>query len=111
MTQKKPKSENRRRNEPVLVRFTKEEYEKVETKAESLGCTKPAFIRAATFGYDTRTVDLKKSVKELNAIGRNLNQLARSHNQGVELDNEILNQTLLQVEAVVKIAQDRIDCI
>ena len=78
------------RSRAAAVRFREEEWDGLKQLAENLGETPSRIIRrlvreALTGGpdyFDDGVIDLRNMHRELNAIGRNLNQLTRAVNQG-----------------------------
>ena len=78
----------------VTIRLTPEQYESIRAKAATAFLTPSAFIRAAAMRHKVTVVPgLKELARELNAVGRNLNQLVvLSHEgriQAVRLDETI----------------------
>ncbi len=89
----KPKKKTRRN--PLTVRLSKGEWEKIATKAIRTGCTLNSYARAAMLGSDytpPRDPELVKALRkyyfELHMEGINLNQIARHLNGGFISDEE-----------------------
>ena len=76
----------RKRNIQLKFRVTPQEREMIETKMAQFGTTNmAAYLRKmAIDGYIiyTDTADIKAFTKELSAIGRNINQIAKRINAG-----------------------------
>jgi len=88
--EKKPKKKRIYKGRQVNVRFTDEEYAKLEAKAEAAGLTVPYVVKRAAL---KKKVNSKKPPKisdeialsmasELRHIGRNINQVAKHLNSG-----------------------------
>ena len=100
------------RSRAAAVRFREEEWDGLKQLAENLGETPSRIIRrlvreALTGGpdyFDDGVIDLRNMHRELNAIGRNLNQLTRAVNQGQVLNGDdvrgVINAAVVQMEAV-----------
>ena len=117
MAQKKPKSENRERQNQVKVRLNDPEDRKLELLAAAEGCTKASYLRKVALGSKVPVQGktpspyiepLQDLVRELNAIGNNLNQLTRSHNQGVVVDNPAISEMQNLINPVVQLAEAKI---
>ena len=76
----------RKRDTQLKFRVTPQEREMIETKMAQFGTTNmAAYLRKmAIDGYIiyTDTADIKAFTKELSAIGRNINQIAKRINAG-----------------------------
>ena len=76
----------RKRDIQLKLRVTPQEREMIETKMAQFGTTNmAAYLRKmAIDGYIiyTDTADIKAFTKELSAIGRNINQIAKRINAG-----------------------------
>ena len=76
----------RKRDIQLKFRVTPQEREMIETKMAQFGTTNmAAYLRKmAIDGYIiyTDTADIKAFIKELSAIGRNINQIAKRINAG-----------------------------
>ena len=100
------------RSKMAFVRLREEESEGLKKMAENLGETPSRIIRrlvreALNGGpdyFDDGVIDLRNMHRELNAIGRNLNQLTRAVNQGQVLNGDdvrgVINAAVVQMEAV-----------
>ena len=85
-----PGSENRKRQQVLRFRVTEEEKTQIEQDAARAGVPTGYYARYVLLDAPiprqakrppVETELLKKTLAELNKIGSNINQLARSHNQ------------------------------
>lgn len=117
MTQKKPKSENRQRQHQVKVRLNKSEDNQLGLLAANASCTKASYLRKVALGSEVPVhgkisspyiEPLQDLVRELNAIGNNLNQLSRSHNQGVVVENPAIAEIQGMIQPTIQLAKAKI---
>lgn len=110
---KKSGSNKRKRQHQLLIRLNDEEHALLEHDAARVGTTMASYARQVLVDAPIpkqakrpaiETELLRKTLAELNKIGSNINQLARSHNQGlspyheiVEAELDVLNDAILQV--------------
>ena len=90
-----------KRNKAKVIRFTDEEWEHLNQEAMKAGVSKERFVRDAVAGIELTSKppeELAALIKELNAIGNNINQIARIANS----KHEITQQELAVVECLVK---------
>ena len=94
----------RKRDIQLKFRVTPQEREMIETKMAQFGTTNmAAYLRKmAIDGYIiyTDTADIKAFTKELSAIGRNINQIAKRVNAGgptYQADMEEIRERLDQI--------------
>ena len=90
-----------KRNKAKVIRFTDEEWEHLNQEAIKAGVSKERFIRDAIAGIELTPKppeELASLIKELNAIGNNINQIARIANS----KHEIAQQELAVIECLVK---------
>jgi hypothetical protein len=77
----RPRLGEKKKTHRVGVFFTAEEFAKIQVNAEGAGLTEAEFLRQLGLGKEVkappRTVNFV-AVKEINAIGKNLNSLARA---------------------------------
>lgn len=77
----RPKLEEKKKTHRVGVFFTAEEFAKIQLNASRAGLTEAEFLRRIGLGKEVkappRTVNFV-AVKEINAIGKNLNSLVRA---------------------------------
>ena len=89
------KPRGKRRRNPITVRLSKDEWEKIAAKAIRARCTLNSYARAAMLGSDytpPRDPELVKTLRkyyfELHMQGINLNQIAKNLNGGFVSDEE-----------------------
>lgn len=90
-----------KRSKAKVIRFTDEEWEHLNQEAIKAGVSKERFIRDAIAGIELTPKppeELASLIKELNAIGNNINQIARIANS----KHEIAQQELAVIECLVK---------
>lgn len=113
MANKKSGSNKRKRQNQLLIRLTDEEQALLDHDAARVGTTTASYARQVLVDAPipkqakrpaVEAELLRKTLAELNKIGSNINQLARSHNQGlspyhhtVEAELEVLNDAIAQV--------------
>lgn len=106
-------SNKRKRQNQLLIRLTDDERVQLDQDADRVGATTASYARQVLVDAPIPKQSkrpaveielLRKTLAELNKIGSNINQLARSHNQGlipyqhsVEAELEILNDAIAQV--------------
>ncbi|MGL5253992.1 MAG: MobC family plasmid mobilization relaxosome protein [Brevinema sp.] len=74
---------NRARPKQIVIRMSDEEFEAVKRKVEKSGLKQQEYlIKAITGKPVTNTDGLKEITPELKRIGVNLNQIAKTCNQG-----------------------------
>ena len=69
----------RKRNVQILFRLTEEEAEQLYSLVKKSGCSKEAFLRGMVKGYrlcEKPDPEFYKMMRELSAIGNNINQIA-----------------------------------
>lgn len=67
----------------ITLRMTPEQYEAIQSKAETAHMSMGAYVRAAALRHRVVVVDgLKEFTHELKGIGRNINQLVVLANMG-----------------------------
>lgn len=82
------KQPNERRRAQQNVRFTLAELEDIRAQAAAAGLTVAEFIRRAALGLAVKPLRTRVDaalISELNAIGNNVNQLARTVHRGRDL--------------------------
>ncbi|WP_258106918.1 plasmid mobilization protein [Christensenella minuta] len=87
-----------KRNNQVKTRLNDEEYFRLHRLAQMSGCTVSAFIRRCCLD-EKRHIIIDREIScqiynEMNAIGRNINQLARVANITKKISNEEILQIL-----------------
>ncbi len=111
------KPRQRQRVHPLGVRFSAAEVEIVRRKAKDAGCSVNSYIRASTLGSDYKPpvhqelrLTLLASNRELTALGRNLNQIAKQMNSGMQVGRitlDSLQAALFTTLAMVRTALAR----
>lgn len=101
----------RKRNIRVQVWLNKEERTKLQTSAKKVGLSQEAFIRTLINGYVPKELpppDYYAMMKELHAIGSNLNQIAAKANATGHIDRTVfqyeanrLRKAVLDIQAAV----------
>ena len=66
----------------ITLRLTPEQYEAIQSKAETAQMSTGAYVRAAALRHRVVVAGLKEFTHELKGIGRNLNQLVVLSNMG-----------------------------
>lgn len=101
-------SKQGKRLHPLGVRFSEAELEVVKRKAQNAGCTVNSYIRASALGSDYKVpvhqelrLTLLAANRELTALGRNINQIARQLNSGASPQAILSQQPLRSIQAAV----------
>ena len=93
-----------RRDYAVLVRLTKKEKQALQKKAKSCGLKMEPFIRKLIIGAEIKARppnEYIQLIREVNAIGNNINQIAHIANAEREIERE-------KIEIVLKYQNDLI---
>ena len=87
------------KDKKVTIRFTGDEYNKLNKNASDLGLTLSAYIRHKVLGNRERitTKCTKELLYEINRIGNNLNQIAKHCNIKKSVDKLVLKE-LVDIE-------------
>ena len=73
----------RKRNETITVRCTTDERDKIKARADSHSMSLSDFIIRSALGKKIVVVNgLDEVIRQMKAIGNNINQLARAVNEG-----------------------------
>ena len=108
---KKSGSDNRQKQRIINFRATEEEHTAVEEAAQAAGLTLGSYVRTTLLTTPkTRTrrraradvAALAKLIAELNRVGGNINQLARSANYGNPPEGAWLREALAGLLEVMK---------
>lgn len=96
------RSENRKRTKLVGVRLTEEEYSVIINKANSLNLTPASFLRDAGLNKKVSMPKVDREagiqlVKQLQAVGTNLNQLTKVANATGNIEAEKQLQAVREV--------------
>ena len=93
------KRENRKRNVPVRVWLSKEEYSELSRKAKIAGLPKSTVIRMLLNNYEPKEkpdTRFYEAMQQLSAIGNNINQLALKANALGFIDTPMLKAEALR---------------
>ena len=80
------KTDNRKRNIPIRVWLSKSENAELSRKAKITGLPKSTVIRLLLNNYEPKEkpdTRFYEAMRQLSAIGNNINQIARSVNAGI----------------------------
>lgn len=109
----------RKRNIQIIVRLNHEEQQHLAQQVKKTGLSQEAFIRALINGYVPKMLpppDYYFMIKELHAIGNNLNQLAVKANATGHIDKTVfqyeanrLRKAVLDIQAAVTLPERRND--
>ena len=101
----------RKRNIQIIVRLNHEEQQHLTQQVKKTGLSQEAFIRALINGYVPKALppfDYYAMMKELHAIGGNLNQIAAKANTTGHIDKTVfqyeanrLRKAVLDIQAAV----------
>lgn len=101
------KPEDERRERCVKTYFTHAEFAQLQAAAEASGMTHAAFVRAAALGAKPRAKPARvtaDTIRQLTAVGNNLNQLTKLAHAGrapaIELLEAALNEVLSAVRRI-----------
>lgn len=110
----------RKRSIPVWVRLNEQEHRHLTAKVKQSGLSQEAFIRALISGYVPKPLpplDYYAMMRELHAIGNNLNQLAaKAHTTGhlnsvmFQEEADHLRHAVQQIQAAVMEPERQADC-
>lgn len=80
-------SENRRRQKQIIIRLDDDEYNRIKQKADLAEKSVPGFLRDQALKTKIKWPLIPRAeaieiIKQIKAIGNNLNQLTRKVNQG-----------------------------
>ncbi len=81
------------------IRFTNNEFELIKKELNEHHITFTEFARSAILKQEVKTNLDKQFLYQLNKIGNNLNQIAKSVNQNEEID---VLQQLINIETMLK---------
>jgi hypothetical protein len=101
----------RYRNKQVILRLNDVEKSKLDRKAAKAKLTKSAYLRHLIDGVTPKEApphDYYQMMKQLYAIGNNLNQLAHAANATGQMDDATIKDTLAQVRSAIVNITDEI---
>lgn len=101
----------RKRNIQIIIRLNDKEQQHLTRQVKKSGLSQEAFIRTLINGYlpkELPTPDYYSMMRELNAIGGNLNQIAAKANSTGHIDKMVfqyeanrLRKAVLDIQAAV----------
>ena len=94
------------RKREVQVKFYQsfEEYRKLKNQAEKVGLCVSDFIRSLIDGYEPREkppLEFYDAIKQIRAVGNNINQIARLANATGVLDEQICKKQFDNLNEIV----------
>ena len=98
------KPEPDRRHRLVKSYFTADEHSALVARSEATGLTLAAYVRACCLGDQPKAKPTRmaaEAIRQLAAVGNNLNQLTRHANSGKEPDGQEVRRVLDQVVAAI----------
>ena len=109
----------RKRNIQIIVRLNAKEQQNLARQVKKSGLTQEAFIRTLINGYVPKELpppDYYAMIRELHAIGSNLNQIAAKANATGHIDKTVfqyeanrLRKAVLDIQAAVTSPERRND--
>jgi predicted lactoylglutathione lyase len=92
---------NRTRPKQMVIRLSEEEFAQIKEKVEQSGKNQQQYvIEALTKATITNTDGIKELIPELKRVGNNINQIARSLNEGEIYPTVYINKTLNELEGL-----------
>ena len=92
------------RNSAILVRLTKQEKQSILKKAQECGVKMEPFIRKVVLGQEVKARppnEYVQMIREVNAIGNNINQIAHVANSEQHINNDKIDLVIqLQNELI-----------
>lgn len=101
----------RKRSIPVLVRLNEKERQHLASQVKKMGLSQEAFLRTLINGYVPKALpppDYYAMMRELHAIGNNLNQLAMKAHVTGHLDRTMFQQEADQLRRAVQRIQQAV---
>lgn len=109
----------RKRNIQIIVRLNIDEQQHLSKTVKKTGLSQEVFIRALIKGYEPKALpplDYHSMIRELHAIGSNLNQIAAKANVTGHIDKTIfqyeanrLRKAVLDIQTAVTLPERRND--
>jgi hypothetical protein len=99
----------RNRNISFLIRLSEKEYNRLQKNVQMTGLSREAFIRALITGYVPKPLpplDYFSLLRELHAIGNNLNQLAAKANATDHMDKAVFQYEANRLRRAVQEIQE-----
>ena len=107
----------RKRGIPILIRLNAQEQQNLAKQVKKSGLSQEAFIRSLINGYMPKELpppDYFSMIRELHAIGSNLNQIAAKANATGNIDTTVfqyeanrLKRTVQEIQAAVTAPERR----
>ena len=94
-----------RRNHEIKVRFNDVEFEELNKKVSQTKMSREKFIRHCIKKTEIKmppSIDFYKWINECNAIGNNLNQIARKLNSNEIIDKTVCLSTLENLQSFIQ---------
>lgn len=94
-----------RRNHEIKVRFNDAEFEELNKKVSQTKMSREKFIRHCIKKTEIKmppSIDFYKWINECNAIGNNLNQIARKLNSNEIIDKTVCLSTLENLQKFIQ---------
>jgi hypothetical protein len=101
----------RKRAIPILVRLNAQEQQNLAKQVKKSGLSQEAFIRALINGYIPKELpppDYFTTIRELHAIGSNLNQLAAKANATGHIDKTVFQYEANRLKRAVQEIQEAV---
>ena len=92
------------REKQIVFRTTYEEYKEIKFRAEKVGLNLSDYIRSRAIGYEPREKpprDFYDAIKQIRAVGNNINQIARHANTFDEIDYNTLKVCVANLNSMV----------
>jgi len=99
----------RKRNSTFLIRLTAEENEMLQQRTRQCGLPREVLVRSLIKGYSPKPLpplDYYTLLRELQAIGNNLNQLAAKTNATGHIDAAVFQHESSRLRRVVQEIQE-----
>ena len=99
----------RKRNIGFLVRLSEKEHERLQQHVQKTGLSREVFIRSIISGYIPKPLpplDYYTLLRELHAIGNNLNQLAARANTTGHIDTAVFQYEANRLRRAVQEIQE-----
>lgn len=100
-----------RRNHEVKVRLNDDEFNELNHKVEQSKMSREKFIRHCIYKKKVKTppdINYYHFINECNAIGNNLNQIARKLNQTNTYSEEILNSSINELRSFIQKLDEKV---
>lgn len=101
----------RKRGIPILIRLNAQEQQNLAKQVKKSGLSQEAFIRSLINGYIPKELpppDYYSMMRELHAIGSNLNQLAAKANATGHIDKTVFQYEANRLKRAVQEIQEAV---